>query len=106
MLEGAPMKPGLATISILSQAPIIPCVVLGSDRLYNAAVWFQRPSLWIIIGKKILPPSKKATADEKKSFQEELSATFSALQAELCQRFHLTNDDLPKTPQARKGDEL
>ncbi|MFI0347868.1 MAG: lysophospholipid acyltransferase family protein [Chthoniobacterales bacterium] len=96
ILEGAPMKPGLASISILSQAPIVPCVVLGSDRLYHAATWFQRPSLWIIIGKKILPPSKKATAEEKKSFQEQLSAVFPTLQAELCQRFHLSHNDLPK----------
>ena len=105
ILEKAPMKPGLVTISILGKAPIIPCVILGSDRLYDPAQWFRRPQLWIIIGKAILPPIKRTTDDEKKVFQETLSAAFPALQAELCKRFHLTNDDLPKPPQARKGGE-
>lgn len=103
ILEGASMKPGLASISILSNAPVIPCVILGSDRLYKLSQWARRPHLWIIIGKAILPPSKTATKQEKAAFQNRLSDAFPALQAELFRRFNLCRDDLPKTAQERRS---
>lgn len=104
ILEGAPMKPGLASLSLLSQTPVIPCVVLGSDRLYSSKIWLQRPSLWIIIGKPITPPSLTATPREKTrfDFQQRLSAAFPELQRELCCRFQLSEEDLPKAPRIRK----
>jgi 1-acyl-sn-glycerol-3-phosphate acyltransferase len=105
ILEGAPMKPGLASLSLLAQASIIPCVVLGTDRLYRPQNWLRRPTLWIIIGKAILPP-KPHQSDAKKArseFEEKLSATFPALQRELCHRFQLTPEDLPKTAKERRA---
>lgn len=104
ILEGAPMKPALATISLLSQAPIIPCVLLGSDRLYSFSTWFHRPHLWFIIGEKMFPPAKKAPEEERLAFQEKLNTIFQELQTELCNRFDLKADDLPQTAQMRKGD--
>ena len=35
VLGGAPMLGGIGTIAHLGAAPIVPCVILGSDRLYN-----------------------------------------------------------------------
>ena len=103
ILQRAVMKPGTATLSILSQAPIIPCVVLGTDRLYCTKQWFQRPQLFIIIGKKIIPPLNMRSRREEifADFQEQLSTIFPELQQELCQRFQLSDEDLPKTAQQR-----
>jgi 1-acyl-sn-glycerol-3-phosphate acyltransferase len=103
ILESAPMKPGLATLSIMTQSPVIPCVVLGSDRLYTKQAWFHRTPLWIIIGKAIHPPVA-TTMDRNKNLlllQKQLNTTFPALQQELRERFGLSEDDLPKTAQAR-----
>lgn len=88
ILNGAPMKSGLATLSFLTQAPIIPCVVLGTERLYQKKTWLQRPHLWILIGKKIIPPLKTKSSREEVlgDFQNELSAIFPALQEELLKR--------------------
>lgn len=100
ILEGAPMKPGLATLSLLAHAPIIPCVVLGTDRLYAKKAWLHRPHLWIIIGKAIHPPSTK-TIDREKNLQQQLNTAFPALQQELREHFQLCDDDLPKRAQER-----
>lgn len=103
ILKQAPMKPGLANLSFSNQLPIIPCVILGSDRLYCKRAWFQRAPLWIIIGKAIHPPSLTEPHRKKAlyAFQQKLSATFPALQQELCERFQLSYDDLPKTAKER-----
>ena len=103
ILELAPMKPGLASFSFLNQAPVIPCVVLGTDRLYVKHAWLQRPPLWIIVGKAIVPPTLDAANREEElhSFQQKINDAFPALQQELCERFRLSYDDLPKTAKER-----
>ena len=108
ILNGAPMKPGLAALSIHSGAPVIPCVLIGSDRLYNRANWFPwtpRITLILLIGKSIYPPTKlKGDSEAKERFSEELARAFCSLKAEAIRRFQLSPTDLPQTPQARKGD--
>lgn len=103
ILEGAPLKPGLASLSFANQTPIIPCVILGTDRLYCKHAWFQRTPLWIIVGKAIIPPTLDATnrAEALHDFEKKLAAIFPALQQEICERFQLCDDDLPKTAQER-----
>lgn len=108
ILNGAAMKPGLAALSIHSGAPIIPCLLLGSDRLYNRANWLpwkDRITLILIIGKALHPPDKQSHHhEEKKQFSVDLAQAFISLKEEAIQRFGLTTNDLPQTPQARKGE--
>lgn len=103
ILERAPMKPGLVSLSFFHQTPVIPCVVLGTDRLYSKRAWFRRTPLWIIIGKAITPPSlsEPNRKEALHAFQEKLAATFPALQQELRERFQLSDADLPKAAQER-----
>lgn len=103
ILAQAPMKPGLASLSFLNQVPILPCVVLGTDRLYCKHTWLRRPPLWIIFGKAITPPTFEVSSRKEAlaSFQEKLNDAFPALQQELCERFGLSEHDLPKTAQER-----
>src|SRR5438132_9978994 len=35
LLEGAPLRPGASTLAHIAGVPILPCVILGSDRLYS-----------------------------------------------------------------------
>lgn len=103
ILERAPMKPGLASLSFTNQTPIIPCVILGTDRLYAKKTWLQRPPLWIIIGKAIVPPPLDVANRQEAlhDFEKNLAAIFPALQQELCKRFQLCDDELPKTAKER-----
>ncbi len=104
ILEKAPMKPGFLSLSILAQAPIIPCVILGSDRLYQLGCWLRRPTLWMIIGEKILPPQQEglSSKESREELEVKVHSIFPALQEELCRRFELRREDLPKTAQERR----
>ncbi|PYL86813.1 MAG: hypothetical protein DMF17_05080, partial [Verrucomicrobia bacterium] len=35
LLEGAPLRPGASTLAHIAGVPIVPCVIVGSDRLYS-----------------------------------------------------------------------
>jgi len=65
ILERAPMKPGLASLSITTQTPVIPCVILGTDRLYSKHAWLRRTLLWMIVGRAITPHALDATNREE-----------------------------------------
>ncbi len=105
ILNGAPMKPGLTALSIHAGAPVIPCVLIGSDRLYKRANWLGRIPLYLLIGPAVLPPEKQSRDPESmERFSAALAAAFISLKEEAITLFHLTSDDLPHTPQARKGE--
>jgi 1-acyl-sn-glycerol-3-phosphate acyltransferase len=104
IINGAAMKPGLAMLSIHSGAPVIPCVLIGSDRLYKPDNWLRRTSLYLVIGDAIEPPKEDARqSGARERFATDLSQAFMSLKAEAIARFHLSEEDLPQTPQARKG---
>src|SRR5437763_15609853 len=103
LLEGAPLRPGAATIAQIAGVPIVPCVILGSDRFYSKKQWlpFRRTPVWIAFGKPIpcFPELQKYQARER--IESELAAAFKNLYAELREKFCLTANDLPQSPQER-----
>jgi 1-acyl-sn-glycerol-3-phosphate acyltransferase len=105
LLEGAPLRPGAATLAHIAGVPIVPCVILGSDRLYSKKRWsaFRSTPIWVAFGNPIayLPNLQKFEA--RKRIECELAAAFKNLYAELREKFRLTADDLPHPPQERMG---
>ncbi len=103
LLEGAPLRPGAATLAHIAGVPIVPCVILGSDRLYSIKQWLplRRTPIWIAFGNRIshFPELPKPQARER--IECELTAAFKNLYAELQQQFRLTTDDLPHPPRER-----
>src|SRR5439155_26073557 len=103
--EGAPLRPGAATLAHLAAVPIVPCVILGTDRFYSKKQWlpFPRTPVWIAFGKPIsnFPELEKSPARER--IESELAAAFKKLYAELREKFRLTANDLPKSPLERSG---
>src|SRR5882724_12046167 len=105
LLEGAPLRPGASTLAHIAGVPILPCVIVGSDRLYSTKLWLPtsggRTSIWIAFGDPIshFPGLEKSEARARMEF--ELTAAFKNLYAELQQTFHLTSDDLPHPPRER-----
>src|SRR5438876_7737968 len=49
LLEGAPLRPGASTLAHIARIPILPCVILGTDRLYTKKQWLplRRTPIWI-----------------------------------------------------------
>ena len=105
LLEGAPLRPGAATLAQIADVPVVPCVILGTDRFYSKKQWlpFRRTPVWIAFGKPIscFPELQKSQARER--IESELAAAFKNLYAELREKFRLTTDDLPQSPQERSG---
>jgi 1-acyl-sn-glycerol-3-phosphate acyltransferase len=107
VLEGAPMWPGVGALCVLSGKPIVPSVIIGTDRLYNQKNWFRfrRVAVWIGVGEKISPPANMPNRDARELVQKALSEAFLALKERLVREFRLAETDLPTTPQARKRED-
>jgi 1-acyl-sn-glycerol-3-phosphate acyltransferase len=103
LLEGAPLRAGTATLAQIAGVPVVPCVVLGADRFYSKKQWlpFRRTPVWIAFGKPIPHYSELEKSEARKQIDCELAAAFKNLYAELRERFCLTSDDLPQSPEKR-----
>lgn len=105
ILNGAEPLSGIGAISHLSDAPIVPCVILGSDRLYNPKAWnpFRRARVWIGFGAplRLDPALAKHVAREK--LEAEFAQAIRSLFGEMRARYQLTEEDLPQNPGRRKG---
>jgi 1-acyl-sn-glycerol-3-phosphate acyltransferase len=103
LLERASLRQGAATLAQIAGVPIVPCVILGSDRFYSKKRWlpFRRTPVWIAFGKPIshFPELQKCQARER--IESELAAAFQSVYAKLRENFRLTTDDLPHSPQER-----
>jgi 1-acyl-sn-glycerol-3-phosphate acyltransferase len=96
VLGGAPLPRGIRAVTELSRVPVIPGVILGSDRLYRAANWkpVRRVSIWIGFGKPI-----DSSADE--GLEERLAESLRSLAGEMRTHFALCDGDFPKPPRER-----
>src|SRR5438874_6778303 len=103
LLEGASLRAGASTLAHMAGVPIVPCVILGSDRLYAKRSWLplRRTTVWIAFGQPIshFPELEKSVARAR--IEQELTNAFQQIYAELRHKFQLTADDLPHAPRER-----
>jgi 1-acyl-sn-glycerol-3-phosphate acyltransferase len=101
ILEGAAPRSGAVALARLADAPIVPCVVLGTDRLYVKRNWRPGPPrtpVWVTVGAPFsIAGLKSDEADARMA--DNMRDLFAATIA----HFSLGPDDLPTTPQRRKG---
>jgi 1-acyl-sn-glycerol-3-phosphate acyltransferase len=107
VLEGAQMWPGASALAVLSGKPIVPAVILGSDRLYDKRNWFRirHVPVWLGFGEKILPRTDLPKRVARDLVQKSLSGAFVSLKERMVSEFGLAASDLPTTPQARKRED-
>src|SRR6266702_5347681 len=102
LLEGAPLRPGASALAHIAGVPILPCVIVGSDRLYSTRRWLPasagRTPVWIAFGNPISHFPRLEKSEARARIELELTAAFKNLYAELQQTFQLTGDDLPHPP--------
>jgi 1-acyl-sn-glycerol-3-phosphate acyltransferase len=105
LLEGAPLRPGASTLAHIAGVPILPCVIIGSDRLYSAKRWLpasgERTPIWIAFGNPISHFPQLAKSEARARIESELGSSFKNLYAELRETFQLSPDDLPHPPRER-----
>lgn len=101
ILGGVAPKRGASALARLANAPIIPCVIFGSDRLYASRTWRPGPPrtpVWVGIG----APFSVSGAKEDEA-NARLAEAMREVGAAMIAHFALGPDDLPATPQHRKG---
>src|SRR5213080_612114 len=78
LLEGAPLRWGAATLAHMAGVPILPCVILGSDRLYSSRHWvpLRRTPIWIVFGNPIPRFSDLEKSNARACIERELAAAF------------------------------
>jgi 1-acyl-sn-glycerol-3-phosphate acyltransferase len=103
VLGGAKVRPGIGAIAQLSGGPVLPTIILGSDRLYSPSAWLplRRTPIWIAFGERIPPPG--VGKQEREEFEQRLAEKMRTLAAELRAHFKLTDADLPQPASRRKG---
>lgn len=106
IVNGAAMKPGFALLSTLADAPILPCVILGSERLYNGKNWlpWRRIDVWIAHGRMIEPPADLAGEEKRRHIKEAFQGEIARLRDRLVEHYQLSEADLPHSPQQRMAE--
>jgi 1-acyl-sn-glycerol-3-phosphate acyltransferase len=106
VLEGAPLRGGIAALADLARVPIVPAVILGSDRFYSRRRWkpVRATPVWIAFGEPILPPDDSDKLVRRKQIETQFTDALMSLAAELRATFHLTSDDLPQPPKQRMAE--
>src|SRR5438132_2522736 len=96
LLQGAPLRAGASTLAHMAGVPIVPCVILGTDRLYAKRNWLPLRRTPICTGfSRALPhfpefEKSRARAPTEQSPPKAIQGIY----AELRQKFYLTTDDL------------
>jgi 1-acyl-sn-glycerol-3-phosphate acyltransferase len=106
VLEGALPRPGVAGLSQLTGAPIIPCVIMGSDRFYIIdRIWrpWRRIPVWIAFGEPLLPPTGRAGAAARAEMERRLADAFQGLGLEMRRHFQLNDEDAPQSRIRRRA---
>ncbi|MBE2179234.1 MAG: 1-acyl-sn-glycerol-3-phosphate acyltransferase [Chthoniobacterales bacterium] len=107
VLEGAPIKPGVALLAQLTRAPVLPCMILGTDALYTPRNWIplRRGAVWIVFGPPLDPPDENGDKEARTEFDNRLGAVLREIYERTLREEHIPTDRLPRSPQRRKGRE-
>ncbi len=97
---------GASTLAHIAGVPILPCVIVGSDRLYSKKSWLplRRTPIWIAFGDAIPPFPDLEKSAARAYIERELATGFRLLYAELREKFSLTPEDLPHPPRERMAE--
>lgn len=104
VLEGGPIRPGLALVAAMAGAEVQPVVILGSDRLYNRRRWVpgRRTPIWVAFGE---PMGMESDSEAGRSmFESRLVVALRQLRDELREVFGLRAEDLPHSPAKRMAE--
>ena len=98
ILSGAEMREGAFLLAAKADCPVVPVVILGSERLYNRRNWisWRRAKVYIAIGDPIFPAE-----GGRKQLRDDTAAALICLKDRLVETCQLTDDDLPHSPQER-----
>jgi len=97
VLRGGSIKRGICLLAQRSGRPILPCLVLGTEKLNALAPWipFRRGRLWIAYGEFIEPITHSDRRIARAELASRLEAALRQLYAEARREFALPDSILP-----------
>ena len=98
LMRGAPFKQGVCTIAVETRLPVVPVVVLGTDRLNRIEPWlpFRRGRVYCAFGNDILPPPRSASRrSDRSEMALRLGAEFVRVYQLLLGHTGITDDQVP-----------
>lgn len=87
MMHGAAFKKGACVVAYRSGAPVVPVVMVGTDKLTRIGPWlpFRNARVWMIVGEPVYPPlDERRRRVARESMAQELRSRYRSLYAELC----------------------
>jgi 1-acyl-sn-glycerol-3-phosphate acyltransferase len=96
--RGGTIKKGCCTVALRAGIPIIPCVMLGTDKLNRVGPWlpFKRAQIWVAYGEPIYSPAgAKSTRASRQALSDILVSSFMSLYAELRQHYEICDSSVP-----------
>jgi 1-acyl-sn-glycerol-3-phosphate acyltransferase len=97
VLRGAPIKRGVCLLAAHSGRPVLPCVILGTDKLNAIGPWlpFRRGRLWIACGDFIEPVQGGNRRAARAEMAQRIERALVELYARLRHEYGLEDSSLP-----------
>jgi 1-acyl-sn-glycerol-3-phosphate acyltransferase len=101
-LGGTPLRTGIGALAQFSGAPVVPCVIIGSDRLYRPSRWLplRGVPIWIAFGEPMACAGKDRESRVK--FEAAVARKLRDLAGEIREACHLREEDFPMPAQLRR----
>lgn len=96
-LRGGPVKRGVCTLAARSGCPVVPVVVLGTDKLAGVDPWLpaKRGKLWVLFGNAIQAGPEARTKAGRAEFAAKLEEEYVRLFSEIRETFGLPEGIVP-----------
>ncbi len=101
ILLGARLSPSAAFLAQMAKAPVLPAVVVGSDRLYQFRSWGRPPRVFVSFGEPLAPSPR----EDRGSFTERIHGRLLSLFESLVKRYAIDPIDFPHSAQERWREE-
>lgn len=96
--RGGPIKRGCCSVALRANVPIVPCLMLGTDKLNRVGPWlpFKRARIWVAYGEAIYPPAGvRSTRATREELSQRIQAAYCELYAQLLRQYGLRDCDVP-----------
>ena len=97
VLRGAAIKRGVCLLALRADCPVLPCIVLGTDKLNGVGPWlpFLRGRIWMACGEFIEPVHGPDRRKARAEMAARIEHAFVELYARLRQEYGLEDSILP-----------
>ncbi len=100
ILEAVPLPPGAALLSLKTNSPVVPVLILGTDQLYAKQAWWRRPQIRI----EFLPaiyPVREGKRMEREALNQEIDQAIKGAYQRWKRGSEFQEALIPRTAQQR-----